>query len=163
MEMANPEEQALNKEHLGTIHLLQTVYLRQRRHCEAADQTHGGKASISMTPEIEAAFKSLKNALCVAPILAYPKPGEKFIADTDTGNIGTGGLLSQVHGGQERVTAYYGRTLNYCVTRRELLAIVRTLEHFHRYLYGQEFYLRTDHAALIWFMNFKNLEGQTVR
>jgi hypothetical protein len=66
--------------------------------------------------------------------------------DTDVSNVGIGGVLSQVQGRKERVIAYYSKTLsraeiNYCVTRRELLAIVRTLEHFHKYLYGQEFHL----------------------
>jgi hypothetical protein len=50
----------------------------------------------------------------------------------------------------------------YCVARRELLVKVRTLEHFHKYLYGQEFHLRMDHSTLTWHPNFKNL-GQTVR
>jgi hypothetical protein len=84
-----------------------------------------------MTPEREAAFQSLKNALCTAPISAFPRPGEKFVVDTDAGNIGITELLSQVHRGQKRVTAYYSKRLNkaeinYCVTRRELLAIART-------------------------------------
>ena len=51
---------------------------------------------------------------------------------------------------------------NNCVTRKELLAIVKTLEHFHKYLYGQEFHLRTDNSALTWLLNLRNLEGQTV-
>jgi hypothetical protein len=77
-------------------------------------------------------------------------------------------VLSQVRDGQERVIAYYRKTMNkaewnYCITHRELLSIVKTLEHFHKYLYGQEFHLRTDHCALTWLMSFKNLEGQTVR
>jgi hypothetical protein len=38
---------------------------------------------------------------------------------------------------------------------------MRALEHFHKYLYGQEFHLCTDHSALTWLMNFKNLGGQT--
>jgi hypothetical protein len=51
------------------------------------------------------------------------------------------------------VVAYFSKTLwkaerNYCVTRRELLAIAKTLQHFHKYLYGQEFHLRTNHSAL---------------
>jgi hypothetical protein len=37
---------------------------------------------------------------------------------------------------------------------------VRTLEHFRKYLYGQEFHLHTDHSALTWFMSCKNLEVQ---
>jgi hypothetical protein len=40
---------------------------------------------------------------------------------------------------------------------------MRTLEHFHKSLYGQEFHLRTDDSALTWLLKFKNLEGQTVR
>jgi phospholipid-translocating ATPase len=116
--------------------------------------------------EVEAAFQTLKGALCAAPILAYPQPGERFIMDTDTSNFGIGGVLSQLQDKQERIIAYYGKTLNkaernYCVTCQELLAIVRTLEHFHKYFYGQEFHPRMDHSLLTWLLNFKNLEGQT--
>uniref|UniRef100_A0A3B1JE36 Reverse transcriptase RNase H-like domain-containing protein n=1 Tax=Astyanax mexicanus TaxID=7994 RepID=A0A3B1JE36_ASTMX len=55
--------------------------------------------------EAEQAFEELKSRLCNAPI------------------------LSQVQDGSERVIAYYSRRLdkaerNYCVTRRELLAVV---------------------------------------
>jgi hypothetical protein len=64
--------------------------------------------------------------------------------------------------------AYYSKTLNkaernYCVTRRKLLVIVRTLEQFHKYLYGQDFHRRTDHSPLTWLMRFKNLERQIAR
>jgi hypothetical protein len=75
-------------------------------------------------------------------------------------------VLFRVQDGQEQVIAYYSKMLNkakrnYCITRRELLPIMRTLEHFRKYLYGQEFNLRTDYSALTWLMSFKNLEGQT--
>ncbi|GFU19190.1 retrovirus-related Pol polyprotein from transposon 412 [Trichonephila clavipes] len=52
---------------------------------------------------------------------------------------------------------------NYCVTRKELLAIVKVVEHFHPYLYGRRFLLRTDHASLTSLLNFKNKEGQIAR
>jgi hypothetical protein len=98
------------------------------------------KQAFQWTPEVEAAFQTLNSALCAAPILAYPQPGERFIVDTDA-SIGIGGVLSKIQNGHEHVIAYYSKTLNkaernYCVTRRELLAMVRTLEHFHKYLYG---------------------------
>jgi hypothetical protein len=113
------------------------------------------KRSFQWTSEAQVAFERLKVALCAAPIPAYPKPREEFIVDTDASNCGIGGVLSQVQDGQERVIAYYSNTLNkaernYSVTRRELLAIVRTLEHFHKYLYGRKFHLRNDHSALTW-------------
>jgi hypothetical protein len=75
-------------------------------------------------------------------------------------------MLSQVEDGQEQVVAYYSKSpsnaeRSYCVTRLELLAIVRTLEHFHNYLYGQEFFVRTDPSAHPWLMSLKNFDGQT--
>ena len=90
-------------------------------------------------------FPGTAKALCTAPVLGYPQPGEKFIIDTDVSNIGMDGVISQVQCGSERVVSYFSKRLskaerNYCVTRRELLAIVKTLEHFHKYLYGQEYH-----------------------
>jgi hypothetical protein len=41
------------------------------------------KQSFQWTPQAEAAFQALKGTLCTGPILAYPKPGERFIVDTD--------------------------------------------------------------------------------
>ncbi|GFW33659.1 retrovirus-related Pol polyprotein from transposon 297 [Trichonephila clavipes] len=41
--------------------------------------------------------------------------------------------------------------------------IVKAVEHFHPYLYGRRFLLRTDHASLTWLLNFKNPEGQIAR
>ena len=118
--------------------------------------------------EQEKAFEQLKELLCTAPMLAYPIPGKKFILDTDASAYGIGGVLSQLIDGQERVIGYYSRVLgkpekNYCVTRKELLAVVECVKHFHKYLYGQRFLLRTDHAALKWLLQFKNPEGQIAR
>ncbi|GFW95101.1 retrovirus-related Pol polyprotein from transposon 412 [Trichonephila clavipes] len=56
-------------------------------------------------------------------------------------------------------------------TRKKLLCdqegtaryIVKAVEHFHPYLYGQRFLLRTDHTSLTWLLNFKNSEGQIAR
>jgi len=100
----------------------------------------------------------------MAPVLGYPRSGEKFV-DTDTSNVGIGGVLSQVQDRSIWVVACFSKTLskaerNYCVTRQELLAIVKTLEHFHKYLYGQEFHWCTDHSTLTWLLRFRNLEGQ---
>ena len=106
--------------------------------------------------------------LTSTPIVGYPTPDGKFIIDTDASEKGIGAVLSQEQNGQEKVIAYFSRTLsrtkqNYCVTRRELLAMVKGIEHFHYYLYGRRFTLRTDHASLRWFLNFRQPEGQTPR
>ncbi|KAJ8360626.1 hypothetical protein SKAU_G00171510 [Synaphobranchus kaupii] len=99
------------------------------------------------------AFDQLRAALTEAPVLAYPDAQRPFIVDTDASNTGVGAVLSQEDEDGERVVAYYSRALgkaerNYCVTRRELLAVVRALHHFRPYLQGSHFLLRTDHASL---------------
>ena len=52
----------------------------------------------------------------------------------------------------------------YCVTRKELLALVTAVRHFHHhYVYGRHLKVRTDHGTLRWLMNFKNREEETAR
>jgi hypothetical protein len=56
------------------------------------------------------------------------------------------GVLSQVQVGQEQIKIYYSKMLNkakrdfeYRITQWELLDIMKALDHFHKYLCGQEF------------------------
>ena len=120
------------------------------------------------TDDCERAFNALKEALTSPPILAYPKDEGNFILDTDASGEGLGAVLSQVQDGMECVIGYFSHVLTkpeqqYCVTRRELLAVVTAVKHFHHYLYGSYFTIRTDHGSLRWLMNFKNPEGQMWR
>ena len=129
--------------------------------------TEKGKVFVWMQ-ECDVAFQRLKQALSQAPVLTYPTSEDTFVVDTDASNSGIGAVLSQVQDGEEKVIAYFSRSLTkserrYCVTRKELLALVASVRHFHHYLYGRHFKIRTDHGALKWLMSFKNPEGQTAR
>ena len=92
-----------------------------------------------------------------------------FLLDTDASDVGIGAVLSQIQdNGSEGVIAYASRSLSrqeqkYCVTRKELLAVVEFTHHFRPYLLGKKFTLRTDHSSLIWMQNFKEPEGQLAR
>ena len=101
-------------------------------------------------------------------MLGYPRPEGKLVLDTDASGHAVGAVLSQEQDGVERVLAYYSQTLKpaerqYCVTRKELLAVVKGIRQFHVYLYGHHFTIRTDHAALRWLLNFRYPEGQVAR
>ena len=52
---------------------------------------------------------------------------------------------------------------NYCVTRRELLAVLKSIKHFRPYLYGKTFRLRTDHASLRWLCRRTDPSDQVAR
>jgi hypothetical protein len=118
--------------------------------------------------ECDESFQSLKTSLTSSPILGYPVPGSKFVLDTDASDIATGAVLSQIQNGTETVIAYYSKALNshekaYCVTRKELLAVINALKALHSYLYGQPVLVRTDNAAVSWMKNLKHPTGQVAR
>ncbi|KAJ8395185.1 hypothetical protein AAFF_G00036410 [Aldrovandia affinis] len=125
-------------------------------------------ADFTWAPECQQAFDLLKNALTEAPVLRPPDLSLPFVLDTDASNVGMGAVLSQVGPEGERAVAYFSHTFNkaernYCVTRRELLAVVKAVRHFRYYLCGLPFTIRTDHAALQWLMSFREPEGQVCR
>ena len=87
------------------------------------------------TDEAQTAFEELQR-LVTAPTLAFPNYEQPFILDTDASDVGIGAVLSQhQEDGSEDVIAYASRALSrpeccYCVTRRELLAVVTFAQHF---------------------------------
>ncbi|KRY26606.1 Retrovirus-related Pol polyprotein from transposon 17.6 [Trichinella spiralis] len=116
----------------------------------------------------ETAFDQLRHMLCTAPVLTFPDFNVPFIVDVDTSAEGIGAVLSQLSHRNERVVAYASRTLTkferrYCVTRKELLALMWSIKEFRPYLYGQQFDVRTDYSCLRWLHNFKEPEGQVAR
>lgn len=111
---------------------------------------------------------SLKNALMTTPVLALPNASDPFILDTDASNVAIGAELIQVQNGVERTIAYSSfaltpEQLNYCTTRKELLAVVRFTRHYRHYLLDREFTVRTDHSSLTWLLNFREPQGQLAR
>lgn len=120
------------------------------------------------TEKTQAAFEALRIALTSPPVLAMPNDVDMFILDTDACDQTIGAVLSQVQDGVERVIAYASRSLdkremNYCITRKELLAIVYSLKYFKQYLMGRAFKIRTDHAPLTWLRHTPDPVGQQAR
>ena len=103
------------------------------------------------TETCENALSFLKGKITRAPILAYPKVnGSEFILDTDASPFVIGGVISHIQERQERVIVYANRTVekpeqNYCVIRKEMLAVVLFTKHFKHYLLGHRIVLRIDH------------------
>lgn len=129
----------------------------------------GKNSTWNWTTECTEAFELLKERLVSAPILGYPNVnGGEFILDTDASNDAIGAVLSQKQDGREVVICYGSRVLsnsekNYCVTRKEMLAVVYSIKQFKHYLLRREFLLRTDHGSLVWLHKMKEPEGQMAR
>ena len=152
--------------------LLYTPCLPQELNtCKQSAYTHlHGRKTFNWHSECIHAFDELKSRLLSAPILSFPDFEKPFFLDTDACHAvyGIGAVLSQDHDGEEKVVAYGSRTLSkaerkYCVTRKELLAVVTFTKHFRPYLLGRHFTLRTEHSSLQWLYNMKEPEGQLAR
>jgi hypothetical protein len=89
------------------------------------------------TTEAEEVFHAVKTALTSPPSLAIPSNSGQFTLDTDASDTAIGAVLSQQQDGVESVIAYASRSLdkrerNYCVTHKELLAVVHFMNYFRQ-------------------------------
>lgn len=114
------------------------------------------------------AFKIIKDKLCSAPVLAFPRYQLPFIVDVDASDNGLGATLSQLQEGEERPIAYAARALQgahktYTVYQKEMLGLAWALDHFEPYVYGQDLKVRTDNSALSWLKTTRNTRGPQAR
>ena len=128
-----------------------------------------GKNEFRWDTEQQQALEKIKELLTSAPVLTMPNGQDAFILDTDASNEAIGAELLQVQDGQERVIMYYGsislssEQRRYCVTRRDLQAVMKFTRQYRHYLLDRPITVRTDHHSLVWLMNFKHPQGQLAR
>ena len=78
------------------------------------------------TAQRDEAFEQMKTALTSTQVLGFPREEGHWYLDTDTSDVGTGAVLSQIQGGQKRVIGYLSKSLEgseqrYCTARKKLL------------------------------------------
>ena len=82
-----------------------------------------------------------------APKLAHSDFNQGFILDVDACDQSIGAVISQKVNGEEHDIGFVSRTLRksecaYCVTRKQLLALVIFVKHFKNYRYGKKFLVK---------------------
>ena len=109
---------------------------------------------VLLSKEAIEAFEKLKQELTdMDKVLALPNSSLSFILETDASDNCAGAALMQDIDGKDLPIAFFSRTMNaaeknYATSQKELLAIVKTVEHFRQFLYRKEFTVKTDHAPL---------------
>ena len=123
------------------------------------------------------AFETLKNIMCSKPILRQSDYKAPFFLATDTSAYGVGAVLSQEGGTNPRTQkptqhpiAYYSSTFipverNYDIYERELLAVLKSLEHWRPHLAATEkpVTVLTDHANLTFWKNPRKVNRRVAR
>ncbi|KMQ88438.1 reverse ribonuclease integrase, partial [Lasius niger] len=116
----------------------------------------------------DATFRTLKDALISAPVLACPDFSRRFFLQTDASASGLGAVFTQYFEEGERVIAYASRTLNgaernYSATKLECLAVVWGIRRMKGYLEGYAFTVITDHQSLKWLQRLESPTGRLAR
>ena len=110
-------------------------------------------ARFEWTEQHQTGFELLKQRLCTAPVLAYPRRDRRSIVDCDASDIAAGAVLIQVDKvNNEYVIQYISCTFNdtqqrWPTVEREAYAIVWAITTFRPYLLGMHFIVRTDNSA----------------
>lgn len=93
----------------------------------------------------------------------------KFYVQCDASNLGVGAVLFQLDDNDlEQPIAFHSAQLtsaqrNCTVTERECLSVISAIDKFRPYLELMPFTVLTDHSALKWLMNQKDLSGRLAR
>jgi len=114
-------------------------------------------STFEWTNEHTTSIEKLKEALCQAPILCYPRYDKPFIIRTDASYQGIGGVLLQLYNDEvEHPVFYISRSLhkselNYPITELEGTAAYFCVNKFKQYILGNPFQtiLYTDHQPLV--------------
>jgi hypothetical protein len=123
------------------------------------------------------AFEMLKGIMCREPILRQPNYADPFFLATDASAYGVGAVLSQEGEINPRTKnpalhpiAYYSSTFipaerNYDIYERELLAVLKSLEHWRPHLAATEkpVTVLTDHANLTFWKNPRKVNRRVAR
>ncbi|POM72700.1 Polyprotein [Phytophthora palmivora] len=114
------------------------------------------------------AFNAIKLALQHAPVLRLPDFEKTFIVTTDASHACIGGVLSQMHDGNDLPVAFSSKKLephglNWPVLEKELFAIKQALTRWRHYLHGVSFEVYTDNSACKWFLQHPRLSGRLAR
>jgi hypothetical protein len=79
-----------------------------------------------------------------------------------------GAVLGQTKDKKHHAIAYASKTLtrpqlNYATTKKELLAVVYSIDKFRSYLVGTKVIMYTDHAALKYLLTKKDAKPRLIR
>ena len=138
--------------------------------CKLTGGKKGEKVKFEWSEEAEEAFNTLKTALVTAPILVCPNFDKEFTLSCDASDIAIGAALTQFseEDQTDHPVSYFSKILspaerNYSVTERELLAVLKAVQHYRTYLEGTHFKVITDHASLKWLTRLDNPSGRLAR
>lgn len=127
-------------------------------------------ARVEKTAETVEAYERLIDLMSSPPVLGmFDVESTRYELEVDASYHSIGACFRQTSKqGVTTIIAYYSKSLSdqelrYCVTRKELAAVIKSLKHFKHYLIGRKVFIKTDHACLQYLFSAKVLPAQWSR
>ncbi|XP_060545570.1 uncharacterized protein K02A2.6-like [Pantherophis guttatus] len=154
-EAPTPKDKAELQAFLGLLNFY-AIFLKDK--ATVAEPLHRlltKKATWKWGKAEDRAFAGIKKLLSAESFLIQYNATLPLVLVCDASPFGVGAVLShRLPNGLEAPIAYYSRTLssterNYSQLDKEALAAVSGVKKFHKYLFGRDFELITDHRLLL--------------
>lgn len=118
--------------------------------------------------ECEVSFQSIKQMLLHPKLLKYPDFTKTFTLTVDASKYACGAVLSQMYDGCDHPIAFSSKAftkgeINKSVIEKELLAIYYAIKHYHTYIFGTHFIVRSDHRPLVYLFSLKDPTSRLTR
>ena len=111
------------------------------------------KDAFSLNLQATKAFEHLKEAMCLALVLATPDFTKNFIVECDASGNQIGDVVMQVG---RPITfescTIKGKYLQKAIYEKKMLTILHALKKWRPYLMGRHFKVKTDHDSLKYFL-----------
>ncbi|CAH8533321.1 unnamed protein product [Dicrocoelium dendriticum] len=121
------------------------------------DLLKGNSKTLTITPEVEAAFTAVKQKFSEVTSLHHLNTTEDatLVLKTDASSSAVGAVLQQLVDNEFQPLSFFSRKLQpaqvrYSTFGRELLAMYLAVKHFRHLLEGRRFILLTDHKPLVY-------------
>ena len=114
------------------------------------------------------AFKDIKSKLVIIPVMVTPDWNKEFEIICDASDYAKGTVLGQRNEKILRAIYYARKTFNqaqenYSTTDNEMLAMVFSCEKFRPYILGSHVIIHSDHVAIKYLMEKKDVKPRLIR
>ena len=171
--MARPRDRKGVMQYRGLLGHFRDWIPNYQRLMRPLDKLTRQNVDFEWTPECEASFQKLNELVTSDLVLKQPDWALPFELCCDASHLGTGAVLyqkdaKQEKGKQMRLIAFHSSSftpaeINFTVTEKECLSVIRAVKYFRSYLDGRSFTVHTDHQALATLLEMKEPKGRLSR
>ena len=153
--MPEPENKQQVKSFLGMISYYGAFVPEMRKYRGPLDELLKQDKPFEWSKECQTAYQELKKVLTSDLLLMHFDPKLPIIVAADASQYGIGAvLLQKLPDGHIKAVSHASKSLTaaekrYGQIEKEGLALIYAVRKFHRYIYGRQFSLWTDHKPLL--------------